>query len=88
MANKKEEKITNEFKFEIIKHIGILCTNPSGWTKEVNVVKWNDAKPKMDIREWDTEHEKMSRGTSLNLEEIINLRDILANTDLEGILPV
>ena len=87
MAN-KEERNTGEFKFEIIAHIGILCTNPSGWTKELNIVKWNDAKPKMDIREWDTEHEKMSRGTSLNLEEVIKLRDILQNTQIEELFPI
>jgi len=29
-------------KFEIIKNIGVLSESSSGWTKELNLVSWND----------------------------------------------
>ena len=34
------------FKFEIIKNIVTLSTERSGWTKELNLVSFNDAPPK------------------------------------------
>ena len=41
----------SEIKFEIIKKIGVLSKTASGWTKEVNLMSWNDRDPKYDIRE-------------------------------------
>ena len=39
------------FKFEIIiKNIVTLSTERSGWTKELNLVSFNDAPPKYDLR--------------------------------------
>ena len=37
----------------------------SGWTKEANIVCWNGGSPKLDIREWDPDHERMSKGITL-----------------------
>lgn len=33
-------------KFEIKKNIGVLSENAKGWTKELNLVSWNDREPK------------------------------------------
>ena len=79
--NSSREDSHEEFRYEIINHIGVLGTNNSGWSKEINIVKWNDANPKIDIREWDQNHEKMSRGTSLNFSEAENLRNCLSDFD-------
>ncbi len=85
-SSKNEEKSSDSFKYEILSHIGILSQNQSGWSKEVNVVKWNDANPKIDIRDWDNEHEKMSRGISLNLAEAEKLSDMLFEIDFKEML--
>ena len=69
-------------KFEITKHIVILSENAKGWTKELNQVSWNDRPPKFDIREWDENHEKMSKGITLTDEEVSALKSAL--DDLEG----
>lgn len=59
-----------DFRFEITEHIAVIGTNPATlWTKELNVVKWNDARPKLDIREWDPEHEHCGRGITMNEAE-------------------
>ncbi len=84
---KRREEGGDDFRYEILNHIGILSTSNSGWTKEVNIVKWNDALPKIDIREWDGEHVKMSRGASLTVKESEKLRDLLDNVDLSTIQP-
>lgn len=63
--------------FEITKHIGVLSESAKGWTKELNLVSWNDRDPKYDIREWDPEHEKMSKGVTLTAEEVETLKKLL-----------
>lgn len=73
----------NQYNFEIVKHIGVIDSYPSGWTKEVNLVSWNGNDAKYDIREWSPEHDKMSRGLTLTKEEVIKLMDILSNEEAE-----
>lgn len=63
-----------DIKYEIVDHIGVLSTSPNGWTKELNVVSWNGGQEKYDIRDWSPDHTKMSKGITLNEEEIGQLR--------------
>jgi hypothetical protein len=72
-----------EIKFEIIKHLAVLSEGTKGWTKEVNIVSWNNRKPKVDIREWDENHEQMSKGITLNKEDMISLKELLLNLDVD-----
>ena len=57
-----------DIKYEIKKEIGVLSENAKGWRKELNLVSWNGAAPKYDIREWAPDHEKMGKGTTLTAE--------------------
>lgn len=50
-----------DINFEIIKALGILSESPKGWTKELNLISWNERKPKYDLRDWDPEHEKWAK---------------------------
>lgn len=68
----------NQINYEIKEHIGIISESKNGWTKELNLVSWNDNDPKYDIREWDSKHEKMSRGITLTEEEAYELSIILS----------
>lgn len=68
-----------EIKFEITKEIGVLSSSPKGWSKELNLVSWNDKDPKYDLREWDPTHEKMGKGVTLSADEVRKLRDLLNN---------
>ena len=70
-----------EIKYEIIKTIGTLATNKSGWEREANIVKWNDGKAKLDIRDWGPDHEKVGKGISLNAEEVAILKELLDDYD-------
>ena len=73
---------SREVTFDIKEHIGVISENNKGWTKEVNLVSWNGGEAKYDIREWDPEHVKMSRGVTLNEEQATALRDILNSLEL------
>ena len=66
-----------EIKFEIKETIGVLSISAKGWTKELNLVSWNDKEPKYDLREWDANHEKMGKGVTLTLEEVKKLKETL-----------
>jgi len=61
-----------EITFEIVEHIGVLevyDNHEEKWTKEVNLVAWNGGKPKIDIRDWSSNHRRMSRGITLTEEQ-------------------
>jgi len=66
-----------EFKYEITQELGILSESKSGWTRELNLISWNGAEPKFDIRDWAPGHEKMGKGISLSADEIEKLKSIL-----------
>lgn len=59
----------SEFKYEIVKEIGVISESAKGWTKELNLVSWNDKEPKYDIRDWAPDHEKMGKGVTLSKDE-------------------
>lgn len=71
-----------EIKYEIKEAIGVLSESSKGWTKEINLISWNDKDPKFDLREWDPAHEKMGKGITLSKEEIRKLRDLLSQLEL------
>ena len=71
-----------EIKFEIKETIGVISESTKGWSKELNLVSWNDKEPKYDLREWDPAHEKMGKGVTLSVEEIRKLKDVLNGIEL------
>ncbi len=66
-----------EVRFQILEHIGILSTHSTGWNKELNIVSWNGGQPKYDIRDWDLDHEHMSRGVTLHEKEMRQIFDLM-----------
>jgi hypothetical protein len=71
-----------DIKFEIVKKIGVLSKAGSGWTKELNLISWNDREPKYDIRDWSADGEKMGKGVTLSKDELSALRDLLNKMEL------
>lgn len=71
----------SDFKFEIIQNLGVLSEGTKGWQKELNMVSWNERSPKLDIRDWGPNHEKMGKGITLNNEEIMKLKEVLTAWD-------
>ena len=46
--------------YEIVKPLGVLSEKASGWTKELNLISWNNGPAKYDLREWSPDHRSMS----------------------------
>ena len=66
-----------EIRFEIKAQLGVIQEYPTGWRKELNLVAWNGNQAKFDVRDWDPEHEHMSRGITLTEKEMANMMDIV-----------
>ena len=67
----------SDVKYEIFKKLGVLSTAGSGWTKELNLISWNDREPKYDLRDWSADGQKMGKGITLSGEELSALRKLL-----------
>lgn len=72
-----------DLKYEIKKNLGVIGEGTKGWKKEVNLVSWNDRKPKLDIRDWDETHEKMGKGVTLNKNEVMELKKLLETVEFD-----
>lgn len=80
--NVKCDALTEEhmadIKYEIKENIGIISESSRGWKKELNLISWNGAEPKYDIRDWDSAHEKMGKGVTLTRDEAVELYKLLS----------
>ena len=67
-----------DVKFEIKEELGVLSESSKGWKKELNLISWNGAAPKFDLRDWAPDHEKMGKGVTLTAEEAQELYSLLS----------
>ena len=66
-----------DIKYEIKDELGVLSESAKGWQKELNLVSWNGAEPKYDLRDWAPNHEKMGKGITLSADEVKKLYEVL-----------
>ena len=66
-----------DIKFEIKQEIGVLSENVKGWSKELNLISWNGAAAKYDLRDWAPDHETMGKGVTLTESEALKLKELL-----------
>lgn len=67
--------------FEIKEHLGVITRFESGWCRELNIISWNGAAAKYDIRDWDPHHERMKKGVTLYEGEMRKLVDLYLNNN-------
>lgn len=66
-----------DIKFEIKEELGVISESAKGWTKELNLISWNGAEAKYDLRDWSPNHEKMGKGITLTADEVQKLYKLL-----------
>lgn len=74
---KRNSSMAKDFEFDIIEHIGVLAEKSKGWKREINLISWGGAEPKIDIRDWSPDHTKMGKGISLSRDEIEKLKELV-----------
>lgn len=85
-GNYMSSKDNEEFTFEILrKGFELGERKPSGYVKELNFVSFRGAEPKWDIREWNKEHTKMSKGVTLTAEEMNSLKSKISELNTENV---
>ena len=72
----------SDIKYEIIKPIGVLSTSASGWTKELNLMSWNDGEPKYDLRSWSPDRKRRGKGVTLSADELSALKTMLQSFEV------
>ena len=69
-ANMREDTVI----FEIREHLGVIAKKKNGWSRELNLVCWNNQEPpKFDVRDWSRDHKHMSRGITMYSDEMRRL---------------
>jgi hypothetical protein len=71
-----------DIKYDIVKEVGVVSESSTGWTKELNLISWNNREAKYDLRDWAPEHAKMGKGITLSLEELKELKNLLNSMDI------
>lgn len=71
-----------DIKYDIVKKIAVLSEKGS-WTKELNMVSWNDRDAKYDLRDWNHEDGKLRKGITLSKDECEELKRALNNIDID-----
>lgn len=61
------------FEYKVEKNLLSVNDGDSDWNLELNLISWNGRPATYDIRKWSPDHEKMSKGVTLNEIEVIKL---------------
>ena len=71
-----------QIQVEIHEEIGNLYESKR-WKKQLTYTSWNNHAPKFDIRSWNEDHSSMTKGITLNKEELMKLKEILNTVDFD-----
>ena len=71
-----------QIQVEIHEEIGNLSESKGG-KKQLTYTSWNNHAPKFDIRSWNEDHSSMTKGITLNKEELMKLKEILNTVDFD-----
>lgn len=72
------DRNNGEATFTVHEILGVLNERADGWKYEVTLTSWNGAQPKIDIRNWSPDHERMTRGITMFEDEAKKLAQILS----------
>ena len=71
----------SQITYKVERQVGVLSEDNKGWRKELNMVSWNEAKPRHEIRCWSPDHSRMGKGLAFTKEELASLANILIRMD-------
>lgn len=75
--------MATQITITIEEELGDLSIGSNGWKKQLTYTSWNEREPKFDIRSWDENHEKMTKGITLTKDELLKLKEILNELDFD-----
>ncbi len=78
-----QQNKSHEITYKIEKRLGVIGTRGDD-SKELNLVSYNGAAPKYDLRTWRREdgQERLLKGLTMNAEELQKLKDLLNGIEI------
>ena len=71
----------NDFSYKIIRNITTISQR-GNWALELNLVSWDGRPATFDLRKWNDDHTKMSKGISLTRDEVKALGKFLIDNPI------
>lgn len=73
----------SDFTYDVVNDLGTIQESPSevGYDVRVKVIKWGDSEAKLDIRKWNKENNKFSKGISISFDAALVLKEIIDKID-------
>ena len=72
----------NDFSYKIIRNITTISQR-GNWALELNLVSWDGRPATFDLRKWNEDHTKMSKGISLPRDEVKALGKFLIDNPID-----
>lgn len=66
----------NDFSYSIVEHLATLSTK-GAWNLELNLISWAGRPATFDLRKWNEDHTKMSKGITLTKDELTSLAEFV-----------
>lgn len=70
-----------DIRVHIVEHIAVLSKDDNGWKKELTLTQWNGNGAKYDIRSWNEDYSRCSRGITLTPDELACLLHGMSNRE-------
>ena len=72
----------DNFSYRIIRNITTISQR-GNWALELNLVSWDGRPATFDLRKWNEDHTKMSKGISLTRDEVKALGKFLIDNPID-----
>ena len=72
----------NNFSYNIVRNITTISQR-GNWALELNLVSWDGRPATFDLRKWNEDHTKMSKGISLTHDEVKALGKFLIDNPID-----
>lgn len=72
----------SDFSYKLVSHIATISQRGS-WALELNLISWAGRTPTFDLRKWNEDHSKMSKGISLTRDEVKALGKFLIDNPID-----
>lgn len=72
----------NNFSYKIVRNITTISQR-GNWALELNLISWDGRPATFDLRKWNDDHTKMSKGISLTRDEVKALGKFLIDNPID-----
>lgn len=72
----------SDFSYNIIQNITTISQRGT-WSLELNLISWGGRPATFDLRKWNEDHSRMSKGISLTRDEVKALGKFLVDNPID-----